>query len=53
MKIEDGGKIVTMARQKKYTPSASEKRRIRRQQVLFASLAAIMILAMVISLIRF
>jgi flagellar biogenesis protein FliO len=42
-----------MSRQKKYTPSAGEKRRLRRQQIFFASLALVMILAMVVSLIRF
>jgi len=42
-----------MARQKKYSPTAGEKRRMRRQQILFASIALVMILAMVVSLIRF
>jgi len=42
-----------MSKQKKYNPSAGETRRIRRQQILFASIAALMILAMVVSLIKF
>ncbi|MEI7988115.1 MAG: hypothetical protein WCI88_03680 [Chloroflexota bacterium] len=42
-----------MSRQKKYTPTVGEKRRIRRQQIFFASLAFVMILAMVVSLIKF
>jgi hypothetical protein len=42
-----------MSRQKKYSPTTLEKRRMRRQQILFASLAFVMILAMVISLVRF
>jgi len=42
-----------MSKQKKYAPTASEKRRIRRQQILFASLAVVMILAMVVSLVKF
>lgn len=42
-----------MSRQKKIVHTSGEKRRLRRQQIIFASIAIFMILAMVISLFRF
>jgi len=42
-----------MSRTKKVQMSAREKRRMRSQQIIFALIALMMILAMVISLIRF
>jgi len=42
-----------MSRTKKVQMSAREKRRMRSQQIIFASIALMMILAMVISLIKF
>ena len=42
-----------MSRVKKGQMSAREKRRMRSQQIIFALIALMMILAMVISLIRF
>jgi len=42
-----------MSKQKKYIPTAAETRQIRRQQILFTVVAAVMILAMVVSLIKF
>jgi len=42
-----------MSRTKKVQMSAREKRRMRSQQIIFALIALMIILAMVISLIRF